>query len=144
MKAAAVGERRPQPHRVAPVSFTSPARTLCKHLLLLPCSSGALPIEDQLLSRINSALTVRGPLSSWGPPPILRRGSSSGSSVPMPPSMVDWEVQWEQVEMQRFLGRGSWGQVSGCVVLRSDCSKTMRSQTRRCATVAVAAQGCRF
>ncbi|PRW45342.1 Serine threonine- kinase CTR1 [Chlorella sorokiniana] len=74
-------------------------------------SSGQVPIEDQLLSRINSALTSRGPLSSWVASGYLQRGSSGGSSVPMPASMQEWEVQWGQIEMQRFLGRGSWGRV---------------------------------
>ncbi|KAI7841688.1 hypothetical protein COHA_004555 [Chlorella ohadii] len=74
-------------------------------------SSGAAPIEDELLSHIHSVLTSRGPLSSWAVSLPLQRGSSSGSSLPLPAGMQDWEVQWGQIDMQRFLGRGSWGRV---------------------------------
>lgn len=70
------------------------------------------PLEkDPVLTFISSYLASRQPAAT---------GSSSGSAVPSmgsgsaaPLALAEWQVDWKDICLERQIGRGAYGRVSG-------------------------------
>lgn len=82
------------------------------------CYSLASLEDDQLLSYISSSLASapssrrRRPASPGALQPTRASSTHSGlSSGSLPAEVQQWEVQWEDLQVERAIGRGSYGRV---------------------------------
>lgn len=89
-----------------------PGKAPPKDSLLTSTYSESALDSDQLLSYISTCLTTNGTASRFD-------GPASGVPASLPAEVRRWEVQWDQLQLLRRIGKGSWGRVS--CLLRSPC-----------------------